>query len=66
MIGAPLPPGGVNDTISAWPATLVAVIVFGAGGAPMMIGAVAADAGHIPPPFAAATVNVTDEPSVRP
>jgi hypothetical protein len=56
----------VNDNLSAWPAILVAEIVLGAGGAPMMIGAVDTDAGHIPPPFDAATVNVTDAPSVRP
>jgi len=66
MIGAPLPPGGANDTLSALPLIFVAAIPLGAGGAPMMIGAVGADAGPIPPPFAAATVNVTDAPSVRP
>ena len=64
--GAPFPEGGANETRSAPPATFWAVTPFGAGGAPMTIGAVGADAVHIPPPFAAATVNVTDEPSVNP
>ena len=58
--------GGVNDTRNAWPAIFVAFTAFGAAGAPMMIGAVDGDAAKIPPPFAAATVNVTDVPSVKP
>jgi hypothetical protein len=66
LIGAPLSAGGVTDTRRAWPAILEAAIALGAGGAPMTIGAVDTDAGPIPPPFAAATVNVTVAPSVSP
>jgi hypothetical protein len=66
LIGEPLPLGGVNDTRSALPAIFVALTALGAAGAPMMIAVVAGDAAKIPPPFAAATVNVTDVPSVKP